>query len=215
MPVKKLPNVLTANRKKTRDTMKIESRFEVHLPDWAITEHEKLPSHIVSLESRMREVIRFSRLNFENETGGPFAAGVFEKDSGKLIVIGVNRVVPSNMSSAHAEIVALTLAQQILGTFDLGDSKQPYQLVVNARPCAMCFGAIPWSGVVDVVVGAPGDQIEILTGFDEGPIHPQWQSELRRRGIEVTENVLADEACAVLDAFGKSNAVVYNGRSGK
>ena len=195
--------------------MKFESSFEVHLPPWAIKENQKLPENIVDLESRMRQVIRFSRLNFENETGGPFAAGVFEKESGKLIVIGVNRVLPSNMSSAHAEIVALTLAQQILETYDLGDTEASYQLVVNARPCAMCFGAIPWSGVVDVVVGASGNQIEELTGFDEGPIHPNWQTELRRRGIEVTENVLEAEACEVLAAFGKSNATVYNGRSGK
>ena len=196
--------------------MKFESHFEVHLPDWAIEENQKLPPCINNLESRMREVIRFSKLNFENETGGPFAAGVFEKATGKVIVIGVNRVLPCNMSSAHAEIVALTLGQQILGTHDLGENAESsYQLVVNARPCAMCFGAIPWSGVVDVVVGASGNQIEKLTGFDEGPIHPDWQAELRRRGIEVTENVLEAEACEVLAAFGKSNATVYNGRSGK
>ena len=194
----------------------LTSRFEVDLPQWAIDENHKLPDSIDDLETRMREVIRFSRLNFENETGGPFAAGVFEKDSGKVLVIGVNRVLPSNMSSAHAEIVALTLAQQIVGSYDLGaNPSMGYQLVVNARPCAMCFGAIPWSGVVDIVVGASGNQIEKLTGFDEGPIHPHWQAELRKRGINVTENILEDEACKVLAAFGQSNATVYNGRSGK
>ncbi len=192
-----------------------KSSFEVALPDWAIEENQKLPDCIPELEVRMREVIRFSRLNFEHQTGGPFAAGVFERDSGKVVVVGVNRVIPSNMSSAHAEVVALTLAQQILNSFDLGaDSSTAYQLVVNARPCAMCFGAIPWSGVVDLVVGASGDNIEKLTGFDEGPIHPNWQSELQARGITVTENVLESEACEVLRDFGASDAVVYNGRSG-
>ena len=191
------------------------TKFSVELPQWAIEENEKLPPCILNLEERMRTVIRFSRLNFEKKTGGPFAAGIFERDSGRLVIIGVNRVIPSNMSSAHAEVVAITLAQQILGTFDLGsDKEKTYQLVVNARPCAMCFGAIPWSGIVDVVVGAPGNRIEELTGFDEGPIHPDWQSELQKRGIKIRENVLEQEACEVLDAFGKSNAIVYNGRSG-
>ena len=161
----------------------------------------------------MRAVIRFSRLNFENKTGGPFAAGVFEKESGKVVLIGVNRVVPSNMSSAHAEIVTLSLAQQKLGTFDLGGPDMPdYQIVVNGRPCAMCFGSIPWSGVRSLVVGASGEQIESLTGFDEGPIHPSWQAELRKRGIEVIEDVLADEACEVFRDFGASDQPVYNGR---
>ena len=163
----------------------------------------------------MRVVISFSRQNMENETGGPFAAGIFEKESGKVVLIGVNRVVPLNMSSAHAEIVAISLAQQKLGTFDLGGPGMPeYQLVVNGRPCAMCFGSIPWSGVRSVVVGASGEQIEKLTGFDEGPIHPNWQSELQNRGIEVIEDVLADEACEVFKDFGDSDQPVYNGRSG-
>lgn len=191
------------------------SSFEISLPDWAIEENRKLPDAIPNLEDRMRAVIQFSRLNFEQQTGGPFAAGVFERDSGNVVVVGVNRVVPSNMSSAHAEIVAMTLAQQIVGSFDLGsDPSKAYQLVVNARPCAMCFGAIPWSGIVDLVVGASGSNIERLTGFDEGPIHPNWQDQLTSRGIQVTEDVLEAEACDVLQAFGESDAMVYNGRSG-
>ncbi len=187
--------------------------FEISLPAWAITENAALPECIKSVEERMREVIRFSRLNFENETGGPFAAGIFEKETGKVVLIGVNRVVPNNMSSAHAEIVALSLAQNKLGTFDLGGPGMPeYQIVVNGRPCAMCFGSIPWSGVRSVVVGASGEQIEALTGFDEGPIHPNWQNELRKRDIEVIEDILADEACEVFRDFGDSDQPVYNGR---
>ncbi|MEM8860053.1 MAG: deaminase [Chloroflexota bacterium] len=189
--------------------------FEITLPDWAIQELDKLPSEIPNLEDRMREVIRFSRLNFEKQTGGPFAAGVFEKESGRVVVIGVNRVVPSNCSSAHAEIVTLSLAQKILGAWDLGGDGMPdYQLIVNARPCAMCFGSIPWSGVRDVVVAGTGEDVETLTGFDEGPVHPDWKAELEKRGITVTEGLLRDEACAVFRDFGNSGALVYNGRLG-
>ena len=65
------------------------------------------------------------------------------------------------------------------------------------------------------MVGATGEQIEELTGFDEGPMHPEWQTELRKRDIEVIEDVLAAKAEAVLRAFGESDQVVYNGRSGK
>jgi tRNA(Arg) A34 adenosine deaminase TadA len=190
-------------------------KFEVDLPPWVELEKQKLPAMIFDLESRMRAVIHFSRLNFERETGGPFAAGIFEKESGKVIVIGVNRVVPTNISSAHAEIVAISLAQQTLQTFDLGGPGMPeYQLVVNGRPCAMCYGAIVWSGIRSVAMGARGEQIEAITGFDEGPIHPDWQAEYRQRGIEVIEDVLADEALTVFRAFAASGQPVYNGRSG-
>ena len=190
-------------------------KFEISLPQWAIEENKTLPPRMESVEERMETVIRFSRLNFENDTGGPFAAGVFEKESGQVVVVGVNRVVPENVSSAHAEIVSLSLAQQLLKTFDLGGPGMPaYQLVVNGRPCAMCFGSILWSGVRSVVIGASGTQIEELTGFDEGPIHPDWRQELESRGIELKEDVLAEQACEVFKAFAASGQPVYNGRSG-
>ncbi len=190
-------------------------KFEITLPDWAIAENKALPESIVDVEDRMRTVIRFARLNFEQDTGGPFAAGIFEKETGKVIVIGVNRVVPMKVSSAHAEIVTISLAQQILDTFDLGGPGLPaHQLVVNGRPCAMCFGSIPWSGVRSVVVGASGEQIESIAGFDEGPIHPNWQHELKRRGIDVTEDILAEEACEIFRKFRNSGQPIYNGRTG-
>lgn len=189
--------------------------FNISLPEWAVEENSRLPSIIPSIEDRMRAVLRFAHLNFEHQTGGPFAAGVFEEESGRPVIIGVNRVVPSNCSSAHAEIVTLSLAQKILGTFDLGGADMPtYQLLVNARPCAMCFGSLPWSGIRSLVVAATGEDVERLTGFDEGPIHPDWKNELEKRGISVTENILRDEACATFSAFGQSEQLVYNGRLG-
>ena len=185
----------------------------IDLPDWAIEENKKLPAAIESIEDRMKLVIKFSRMNIEHETGGPFAAGLFEAATGKPVVIGINRVIPLNNSSAHAEIVTLMMGQKILNAFDLGGEGMPdYQLVISAQPCAMCYGSIPWSGVRSVVIAASGEQVESITGFDEGPVHPNWQSEYQRRGIEVIENVLAEEACEVLKAFADSGAKIYNGR---
>lgn len=164
----------------------------------------------------MSLIIQCSRLNFEQETGGPFAAGVFESQTGRLVALGVNRVVPHRNSTLHAEIVAIGMAQATLGNFDLGaPGMPPHQLVVNGRPCAMCFGSIPWSGVRSLVIGASGDQIESITGFDEGPIHPNWKSELNQRGIDVVENICVDDACGVFRDFADSNPIVYNGRSGQ
>ena len=186
----------------------------IDLPPWAVTENNKLPPFIKSLEDRMREVIRFSALNVEHQTGGPFAAGVFEKESGKPVVIGVNRVTPLGLSVAHAEIVTLMLAQQKVGSFDLAaDGLPEHQLVINAQPCAMCYGSIPWSGVRSVVIGASSAQVESITGFDEGAVHPDWKNELNRRGIDVTEGVLDSEACEVLQAFANSGQAVYNAKT--
>ena len=196
--------------------MSFVTQFSLTLPDWAPDALAALPTHFSLLAARMTAVIQFSRLNFEHGTGGPFAAGVFEQESGRLVAMGVNRVVPHHCSSAHAEVMALSLAQQALGTFDLGGPGLPaHQLVVNWRPCAMCYGAVPWSGVRSLVVAGDGPELEQLTGFDEGPIHPDWRAELEKRDIAVACGVLREEAVAVFRDFGASTALVYNGRLGE
>ncbi len=189
--------------------------FTLGLPAWAVDELTRLPQYLPTLAERMTAVIAFSRHNFERGTGGPFAAGVFEQESGKLVVIGVNRVVPSACSSAHAEVMALSLAQKQLGTFDLGGEGLPaYQLVVNWRPCAMCYGALLWSGVRSLVIAGSGPELEALTGFDEGPIHPDWQGELQKRGVHLINHIETEAATAVFRDFGASDGLVYNGRLG-
>jgi tRNA(Arg) A34 adenosine deaminase TadA len=190
--------------------------FTLSLPDWAVEENRRLPAVLPTVEERMAEVIRFSRLNFERGTGGPFAAGIFERDTGKPVVIGVNRVVASNCSSAHAEVMTLSVAQKLIGTYDLGGKGMPvYQMVVNWRPCVMCFGAVLWSGVRSLAIAGSGPELEAITGFDEGPIHPEWERELAKRGIELINNVLTAEAVAVYRDFAASGALVYNARQGE
>lgn len=189
--------------------------IELALPDWTRELLESSQETFATLEERMRLTLHAARENFQRDTGGPFAAAVFEERSGRLISLGVNRVVPEACSSAHAEVVALSLAQRRLGGFDLGAVGLPaHQLVVNWRPCAMCFGAIPWSGIRSLVIAGGGPAIERLTGFDEGPIHPDWSNELARRGIHVTEGVLESEAWRLFEDFAKSGRLVYNGRQG-
>ncbi len=193
----------------------IPLEISISLPKWALEEVDRIPQ-LGSMEDRMQAVIRFSRLNFEKNTGGPFAAGVFEEETGKLVAMGVNRVVPTNCSSAHAEVVALSLAQKRLGSFDLGGPGMArHQLVVNWRPCTMCYGAVIWSGIRSLVIAGSDNQLEQLTGFDEGPMPTDWQAELERRGIALTDNVLKDEACCVFRVFRDSGQLVYNGRQGE
>ena len=190
------------------------TRFELSLPDWARESLAATPA-LLDDEARMRWVIELARTNFERDTGGPFAAAVFEEQTGRVVSIGVNRVVPMSCSSAHAEVMALSLAQQALGGHDLGGPGQPaHQIVVNWAPCAMCCGAICWSGVRNVVIAGSGPEMEALTGFDEGPIHPSWPDELRRRGIAVRDGLLRGESLEAFRQFATSGRPVYNARKG-
>ena len=111
--------------------------------------------------------------------------------------------------------MAISLAQRLLGTYDLGAAGLPaHQLVVNWRPCAMCYGAVLWSGVRSLAIAGTGLELEEITGFDEGPMHPAWRGELQRRGIALLEDLLSEEAQEVFREFSASQALVYNARLG-
>ena len=189
------------------------SGFNLSLPAWAVEENAKLEDTVIeTLEERMRIIDKFARMNIEYDTGGPFAAGVFERDTGKIVIVGVNQVVASGCSSAHAEIMALSLAQKKLNVFDLGGESQPvFQLVVNWLPCCMCFGATLWSGVRSLVIAGSDRRLEEITGFDEGP-RVDHKKELAKRGIELVDNVLTEEALEVYRYFKEKNRMVYNAR---
>lgn len=165
-------------------------------------------------EDRMRFVLDLARENLAAD-GGPFAAAVFEHDSGRLLAAGANRVVDSGYSLAHAEMIALSLAQRRLGHYDLGGPRLPVcELVSSAEPCIMCLGAVLWSGVRYLSFGARGEDVVEL-GFDEGPKPPDWIGELRRRGIEVSSDVLRDEARSILRDYRAAGRPIYNPRSSK
>lgn len=160
----------------------------------------------------MELAIRLANENVVRGTGGPFGAAVFDLDSGKLLSTGVNIVVPARCSVAHAEILAIILAQQARGTHDLGSMESsPVQLAVSAEPCAMCLGALPWSGIRSLACGAREEDVRAI-GFDEGPKVEDWVEELNARGIEVFRDVLRGEATEVLEAYQAAGGRIYNGR---
>jgi len=181
--------------------------FMITLPEWVNKFLEYQPAAYRSIEDRMRLAIELSRLNIEHRTGGPFGAAIFDTQNGKLIAVGVNVVVTSHCSIAHAEMTAISIAQQKLAAHDLA-SQGDFQLVSSCQPCAMCLGATPWSGVKSIVCGARGEDAEAV-GFNEGAKPADWVKELQNRGIEVTSDILRTEARAVLNAYKSANGIIY------
>lgn len=181
----------------------------IRLPDWLKNFMATSPEVFPNVEDRMRFVIAIARQNVQRETGGPFASAVFDHN-GRLIAPGVNMVVTSNCSVLHAEIVALVLAQKTLGRYDLSDEgRLHYDLVAATEPCAMCFGAVPWSGVRRLVCGARDEDARAI-GFDEGPKLDDWVAALNNRGIAVLRDVLREEAAAVLREYVAVGGMIYN-----
>ena len=192
--------------------MSIPTQYSVTLPEWVAD--EVAGADLSTDEAKMALVNRLARRNFREKTGGPFAALVVE--DGRLISAGVNLVLASGLSSSHAEVVALALAQTAVGSWDLGANGAKRELIVNWRPCVQCYGATMWSGVTRLVVAGDGPELEQLTKFDEGPMVDDWAAQFEARGISVTQDVLREEALDVYRAYGEfvesGDVTVYNAR---
>ena len=105
-------------------------------------------------------------------------------------MIGVNRVVENRCSSADAEVMALSIAQRILGTWDLGAPGLPvHQMVNNWRPCARCLGATTSSGVRSLVVAREGPElVSVNQSMELGSGLFSSASPTSREGLPVEPN---------------------------
>jgi tRNA(Arg) A34 adenosine deaminase TadA len=188
--------------------------FTLALPDWV---EPAIPpaNHVYSvIEDRMALVIRLAELNVVQSTGGPFGAAIFDLENSTLVALGVNLVLAAKLSAAHAEIVAISLAQRIFGTHDLGAPGMPaLELVTSCEPCAMCLGALPWSGIRSLVCGACDEDARAV-GFDEGAKPLDWVGTLEKRGIRIRREVKRSEAATVLSNYLKTGGPIYNGGTG-
>ena len=181
---------------------------ELSLPDWVEPFLAAWSEPLHGEELRMRLAVALAEENVHRQTGGPFGAIVVEERSGRLLGAGVNCVTALGLSLAHAEMLALSLAQRERGDWNLG-AHGAAQLVTSCEPCAMCFGAVPWSGVTSVLWGARTEDAE-AAGFDEGDKPPNWIETLEARGIRTRRDVLRAEAAAVLARYAGGNGAIYH-----
>ena len=184
--------------------------IQIHYPDWV---HEVVDWDATyrTDDAKMRLAIELSRQNVERDTGGPFGAAIFQRDTGALVAVGMNSVVRLSNCVLHGEMVAFMMAQRRVGSFTLGAPGQPvHELFSSCDPCAMCLGATLWSGVKRMVCGASREDATRLQ-FDEGPVFPESYRYLERSGIRVERNVLRDEANAVMERYRSRGGKIYNG----
>lgn len=178
----------------------------LELPGWLKFDLAEKLFHKNDVE-KMNFVLECGMKNVENNSGGPFSAAIYNRDNNELISVGVNVVTSQNCSVAHAEVTAIMMAQQKLGTYSLENGN--YELFSSAQPCAMCTGAIVWAGVRRLIFGANKKDVETIVGFDEGPLHPEWIEEYNKRNIEVVENFMNYEAVKLLKKYKEIGGIVY------
>jgi tRNA(Arg) A34 adenosine deaminase TadA len=126
----------------------------------------------------------------------PIGCVIVDGESGAVIAEGANTPIKAHDPTAHAEIVALRRAAQLLGNYRL---KQGLTLYVTLEPCAMCAGAISNARIARVVYGASDPKSGGLTHGPRVFDHPQTHWKPMVQG-----GVCANEAAALLKDFFKA-----------
>lgn len=121
---------------------------------------------------------------------GEVPIGAVVVANGKIIASAHNMTEALTDATAHAEMLALTAAQSVLGKYLEGAT-----LYVTVEPCLMCAGAIAWCRPQRVVYGAPEPRIGYSTMTSRKPFHPK---------TTVVAGVRADEATELMKSFFKN-----------
>ncbi len=135
-------------------------------------------------EIYMRMALQEAKKAMENNE---VPVGAVIVSNNKLIARGYNQTELLNDVTAHAEILAITAAENYFGAKYLIDCT----IYVTLEPCVMCAGALAWSQISNVVFGAY-DEKRGFTKLKENILHPK---------TTLTGGVLADECSALLKEF--------------
>lgn len=127
------------------------------------------------------------------------AEAALEKDEVPIgcIVVSNNRIIARahnltetlNDVTAHAEMQAITSAANFLGGKYLKDCT----LYVTMEPCVMCSGALSWSQISKVVIGARDEQRGFINKHLS--LHPK---------TEVITGIMETECSSIVKDFFKS-----------
>jgi tRNA(adenine34) deaminase len=110
--------------------------------------------------------------------------------NGKIIARGHNMTERLKDPTAHAEMIALTSAFNMLGAKYIPDAI----LYVTVEPCPMCAGAIYWSKVGKIVYGTDDEKNGYNRLDGKWPFHPK---------TELIRGVLQEECASLMKTFFK------------
>jgi tRNA(Arg) A34 adenosine deaminase TadA len=121
--------------------------------------------------------------------------------AGEVLLEAGNTVTTERDVTGHAELNLVRAASRSYSETELADCT----LYSSTEPCAMCAGAIYWSGIGRVVYALSEADLGAFTGADAE--NPTMHLDARtvfgagQRSIEVEGPVELPEACAVHEGF--------------
>ena len=142
----------------------------------------------------MREVFAIAR-RARAHGNRPFGA-LLVGGNGAVLAAAENSQMTDEQVFAHAE---MNLLQRAVKDFT-PDVLAASTIYTSAEPCAMCAGAIFWSGVSRLVFGLSGDRLHKLSGYSPQMLVASARDVLSRAGrqVEIVGPVFESEAEAIV-----------------
>ena len=153
----------------------------------------------------MRNIMKLgideARTTMNEGKGGPFGAVITDIE-GKVIAITSNKVLESHDPTAHAEIMAIRKASEILGTHNLENCI----LYVTGYPCPMCLSAIMWANIKKVYYGTNLEDAEKI-GFKDKKIYDYLKN--NDNNILSIEQLNYNECLELFKEYQRNNKEIY------
>lgn len=137
----------------------------------------------------MRKALEEAKLAYEKDEVPVGAVVVYRN---RIIGRGHNQVEMLKDATAHAEMIAISAACETLGNKFLSECT----LYVTLEPCTMCTGALVWTRVERMVIGA----LDAKAGAC-GSLFNLASSNKLNHSIEVIHSVLEEECSDLLKRF--------------
>ncbi len=118
----------------------------------------------------MELALKQARKGMLQGRGGPFGAVIVKDD--EVLAVASNQVLANHDPTAHAEIVAIRRASELLQTHDLSGCV----IYATGEPCPMCMAAIIWANIKEVYYGAVAAEAEGI-GFRDVAIYRHLRGE--------------------------------------
>jgi len=126
------------------------------------------------------------------QEAGEVPVGAVIVRNGRIIARGQNRNVRDHDPSAHAEIVVMREAGQVLGNHRLEEC----ELFVLIEPCAMCAGAMVHARLKRLIYGAKDPKAGAVESLIRVLNHPKLNHQM-----EITAGVLEEQCSEILRNF--------------
>ena len=132
----------------------------------------------------MREALKEAKKAYEEDE---IPVGAVIVRNNKIIARGYNQMETLHDATAHAEMIAITSAQNSLGSKYLNDC----ELYVTLEPCMMCSGAIFLSKVKKVVYS--------LQDKERGYLYRSKESINKK--LVIIDNILQNDSKLLINSF--------------